>query len=303
MSESILKKIRELKKRRKAVILAHNYQLPEVQDIADYVGDSLELARIASRTDAAVIVLCGVRFMAETASILCPDRKVLMPDINAGCPMADMIDEKRLRAFRKKHPGSVVVAYVNTSASVKAESDICCTSANAVRVVRSLDKGKEIIFIPDKYLGGYVMKKTGRKMILWHGYCPVHLKILPEDVMKQKKKHPRAEILVHPECSPPVIDLADKVLSTGGMLKYAKKSKAREFIIGTETGIIHKLEKENPAKEFYPASSLAVCRNMKLISLENILWCLEEMKEEVKVDIKTRLRAVRAVQRMLGKEG
>lgn len=295
----LAEKISKLKKERNAVILVHNYQPPEIQDIADYLGDSLDLSQKAAGTDAEVIVFCGVHFMAETASILCPDKTVLMPAPAAGCPMADMADAGRLRELKKKHPGAAVVSYVNTTAEVKAESDICCTSANAVKIVQSLNSNQEIIFVPDKYLGQYVMNRTGRKMILWDGYCPVHVKILAEDIIKQKEKYPEAEVLAHPECTHEVINLADKVLSTSGMRRYAKESKAGKIIIGTETGLIYRLQKENPEKEFYPASALAVCPNMKLNSLEKVLWTLEDMKEEVRVPDGVRMRAIRSVNRML----
>jgi quinolinate synthase len=300
---SLVEKIIKLKERRKAVILVHNYQPPEVQDIADYLGDSFGLSKKASETDADVIVFCGVRFMAETASILSPGKKVLMPEIDAGCPMADMINVEGLKKLKEEHPDAVVVAYVNTSAEVKAESDICCTSANAVKVIQSLDNRKEIIFIPDKYLGQYVARQTGRKMILWDGYCPVHVKILAEDIVRQKKKYPKAEAVVHPECTPGVINLADKALSTSGMCRYVKESKTKEIIIGTETGLLYRLKKENPDKEFYPVSELAVCPNMKLSSLEKVLWTLEDMKNEVKVPEDIRVKAIEAVNKMLSAGG
>lgn len=215
----LVEKILALKKRRNAVILAHNYQLGEVQDIADFVGDSLELSQNAAKTDASVIVFCGVHFMAETASILCPDKVVLLPDMNAGCPMADMITAERLRAKKKEHPRAVVVCYINSSAEVKAESDICCTSANAVGVIESLG-AREIIFVPDKYLGHYVSARTGKKMILWPGFCPTHVRIKPERIKELKREYPQAKIVVHPECTPEVIALADEVFSTSGMCRY-----------------------------------------------------------------------------------
>ena len=298
-NSKIIEKIKRLKTKKEAIFLVHNYQVGEVQDIADYLGDSLGLSRIASRTDAEVIVFCGVRFMAETASILCPDKKVLMPDLDAGCPMADMITASQLRALKKKHPRARVLSYVNTSAEVKAESDICCTSANAVQIVEALKDVEEIIFIPDKYLAHYVSDRTKRKFIAWSGYCPSHVAVLPEDIRKQKKAHPRALVLVHPECTPPAIQLADEALSTEGMCKYAKTSPASEMIIGTESGLLYRLRKENPGKTFYPASEKAVCPNMKLTTLERILWCLEDMKYEVKVPERIRRKARKAVDRML----
>lgn len=297
--EALVEKIKKLKQKRNAIILAHNYQLPEIQDIADYLGDSLELSREAAGIDAQVIVFCGVHFMAETASILSPDKTVLMPDINAGCPMANMITREGLKALKKEHPKAVVVGYVNTSAEVKAEVDICCTSANAIKVISSLKDAQEIIFVPDKYLAHYVADKTKRKLISWEGYCPSHVKILAEDIQRQKKLHPDAEVVVHPECTPSVIALADKVLSTSGMCRYAKTSSTQEQIIGTEIGLLYKLKKENPEKQFYPASELADCPNMKLTTLEKVAWALKEMKYEVKVPEEIRIRAKKAVDRML----
>ncbi len=298
-NSKLIQKIQQLKRKRNAVILVHNYQIGEVQDIADYTGDSLELSRTASKTNADVIVFCGVRFMAETASILCPDKLVLMPDINAGCPMADMITRDELKALKKEHPKATVVAYVNTSAEVKAEIDICCTSGNAVKVVESLKDASEIIFVPDKYLGHYVSVKANRDLILWDGYCPVHAKILPEDIARQRKAHPKAKIIVHPECTPKVIQLADEALSTSGMCKYAKLSDASEIIVGTEPGMLYRLRKENPEKKFYPLSDQAICQDMKLTTLEKVLWCLENMKYEVKVPEDIQIRAKRAMDRML----
>jgi quinolinate synthase len=294
----IVEKISALKKRRNAVILAHNYQLGEVQDIADFVGDSLDLSQRAAETDAGVIVFCGVRFMAETASILCPEKVVLLPDVNAGCLMADMITAEQLRAKKKEHPQAVVVCYVNSPAEVKAESDICCTSANAVRVVESLD-AREILFVPDQYLGHYVSTRTGKKMILWPGFCPTHARIKPERIEELKREYPQAKVVVHPECRPEVIALADEVLSTGGMCRYAQRDEVREMIVGTELGIIHRLKKENPGKRFIPVSEQAICPDMKLITLEKVLRSLEEMGPEVKVPEGIRLRAKAAVDKML----
>ncbi len=298
-SDDLEKKIRELKKKRNAVILAHNYQLPEVQDVADYRGDSLELSRIAANTTARVIIFCGVHFMAETASILCPDKKVIVPDINAGCPMVNMITTQDLKKLKSEHPKAVVVGYVNTSAEVKAGLDICCTSTNAVAVVNSLKAYEEIIFVPDKYLADYVAKKTGRRLIAWNGFCPTHLKILPEDIKREKHFHPRAKVIVHPECLPSVVALADEVLSTSRMGKFAKETEAKEIIVGTEVGLIYRLKKDNPTKEFYPASEAAVCPNMKRTTQEKILWALEELKEEVRVSSEIRSRAKHAIDRML----
>jgi len=297
--KDLSEKIQELKKKRQAIILVHNYQLPEVQDIADFRGDSLELSRIASKTDAKVIVFCGVHFMAETASILCPQKKVLMPDINSGCPMANMMTVKDLKKLKEKHPRAVVVGYVNTSAEVKAELDVCCTSTNAVAVVNALCDKEEIIFVPDKYLADFVEKRSGRKLIKWNGFCPTHIKILPEDIIREKKFHPQAKVIVHPECLPSVVAMADEVLSTSQMCKFAKDTKAGEIIVGTEVGLIYRLKKDNPSKEFYPASESAVCPNMKRINQEKIMWALEELKEEVRVHDEIRNRAKKAIDKML----
>jgi quinolinate synthase len=295
----LVEKILNLKEKKKAIILVHNYQLGEVQDIADFIGDSLELSQKASKTDAEVIVFCGVHFMAETASIICPDKTVLLPELHAGCPMANMITAQALREKKKEHPKATVVCYVNTSAAVKAESDICCTSANAVRLVEKLTDVEEIIFVPDQYLGSYVASQTGKKMILWPGYCPTHVRILPQDIMRRKAEHPQAKTVVHPECRPEVKALADAVLSTGGMIRFARESDAREIIVGTEMGIIYRLQKENPQKRFIPASEQAVCPRMKLTTLESVLWSLESMTHVVKVPERIRVRARRAVDRML----
>ena len=294
----LTEKILKLKKKRNAVILVHNYQLGEVQDIADFVGDSLDLSQNAAKTDADVIVFCGVHFMAETASILCPDKTVLLPDEHAGCPMANMITAPQLRAKKKEHPQATVVCYINSSAEVKAESYICCTSANAVAVVESLDTN-EILFVPDQYLGHYISTKTNKKMILWPGFCPTHARIMPEYIVKLRHEYPEAKVVVHPECRPDVIALADEVLSTSGMIKFAIREDVQEMIVGTEMGIIYRLKKENPGKKFIPVSEQAICPNMKLITLEKVLWSLEEMAPEVKVPEKIRLKAKAAVDRML----
>jgi len=296
--ESITGRIQDLKEKRNAIILAHNYQPGEVQDIADYIGDSLGLSRKAAESEVDVIVFCGVHFMAETALILSPDKIVLLPDINAGCPMADMITAEGLRELKSKHPNANVVGYVNTTAEVKAEMDVCCTSTNAIRVVDSLG-GDEIIFVPDKYLADYVSKKTGKRIIPWNGFCPTHVRIMAEDIEKQKELHPEAKVIVHPECIHQVVEIADEVLSTGGMCNYAKETNAKEIIVGTEIGILHRLRKENLGKEFYPASELAICPNMKKITLEKVLWALEDGECEVKVPEEIRIKAKRAVDRML----
>ena len=297
-NEQLIDRILSLKKKRRAVILAHNYQLGEVQDIADFVGDSLELSQKAAQTRAEVIVFCGVHFMAETASILSPDKVVLLPDLNAGCPMADMITAEALRQKKRELPDAVVVCYVNSSAEVKAESDICCTSASAVKVVESLNS-EQILFVPDKYLGHYVSTKTKKKVSLWPGYCPTHARILPEHIIELGQDYPRAKVVVHPECRPEVIALADEVLSTGGMIRYARRDEVSQVIVGTEMGIIYRLRKENPGKKFIPVSEQAICANMKLITLDKILWSLAEMAPEVKVSEPVRLKAKKAVERML----
>ncbi len=296
---NIIDKIVRLKEARDAVILAHNYQIPEVQDIADFVGDSLQLSIEASKTEARIIVFCGVHFMAETAKIISPGKKVLLPDKDAGCPMADMVTEKELLELKQKHPGAVVVCYVNSSARVKAISDICCTSSNAVNVVKSIPEDKEIIFIPDKYLGSWVQSHTGRQMILWNGYCPTHVRISAKSIIALKKEHLDAVAIVHPENTPDVIEVADEVLSTGGMLKFARQSPKKEFIIGTETGIIYRLQKENPDKRFYPATNQAICPNMKLINLEKVLWSLEDEVHEIKLPEEIINKAKTAIERML----
>jgi len=298
-SDELLSKIVALKKQRNAIILAHNYQLPEVQDAADFHGDSLELSRAAAKTDAEVIVFCGVHFMAETASILCPQKKVIMPDLSAGCPMANMMSAAQLRDLKKAHPNAAVVGYVNTSAEVKAELDVCCTSTNAVAVVNALKDKEEIIFVPDKYLADYVSKVTGRQLISWNGFCPTHIKILPEDIKRERRFHPFAKVMVHPECLPQVVSIADAVLSTSRMCKFAKESDVKEFIVGTEVGLIYRLKQDNPKKEFYPASERAVCPNMKRTTQEKILWALEELKEEVRVSDDIRARSKKAIDRML----
>ena len=298
-NEKLVSDILRLKEERKAIILAHNYQIGEVQDIAEFVGDSLGLSQQAAKTDAEVIVFCGVHFMAETAKILSPNKTVLMPDLNAGCAMANMITSRQLKEMKKKHPEAVVVTYVNTTAEIKAESDFCCTSANSVKVVQSIPQEKEILFIPDKYLGDYVSRQANRKMILWEGYCPTHRRILAEDILKKKAQYPKAEVLVHPECTPDVIAMADKVLSTSGICRYAKESNSEEFIIGTEIGILHRLKKESPQKQFYPASNLSDCHNMKLNNLEKILWSLEDMLYPIEVPPDIAQKAKRSIDRML----
>jgi quinolinate synthase len=297
--QDLVKEIEALKKKRNAVILAHNYQLPEVQEIADFRGDSLELSRMAAKTEAEVIVFCGVDFMAETASILSPGKKVIMPDITATCPMANMMSVDQLKALKKEHPLAITVGYVNTSAQVKAELDVCCTSANAVAVVKALKDSKEIIFVPDKYLGDYVAKSTGRSLICWEGFCPTHIQITPEDILREKKLHPQALVIVHPECLPAVVAMADAALSTSQMGKLVKDRPVKEFIVGTEAGIVYRLKEDNPGKDFYAASGRAICPNMKKTTLEKVLFSLQELREEVRVSEDIRRRAQKAINRML----
>ena len=299
MSDSILEKISELKKKHNAVILAHNYQRGEIQDVADFVGDSLGLSQQAARTDADLIVFCGVHFMAETAALLSPDKTVIMPDEHAGCPMASMITARELREKKKLYPNIRVVCYVNTTAAVKAESDICCTSSNAVKIVSSIPEDEEILFIPDKSLGAYVSSCLDREMIYWEGYCPTHHRILAEQIAKMKSEHPEAEVVVHPECTPDVIALADHVASTTGILNYAKSSNSKEFVIGTEIGILHRMKKENPDKTFMPVTPLSDCPNMKLNTLEKLLWSLEDIQFVVTVPEEIAIEARKAIQRML----
>lgn len=298
-NQALVDKLIQLKKERNAVILAHNYQLGEVQDMADFVGDSLDLSRKAAETEEEVIVFCGVQFMAETASILSPDKIVLLPEINAGCPMANMVTVEKLKEKKQKYGDPYVVCYVNSAAEVKAESDVCCTSANAVKIVRGLDQRKKVLFIPDQYLGHYVSSQAGKEMILWPGYCPTHLRILPQDILRLRKEHPQAKVIVHAECRPEVISLADEVQSTGGMCRYAKTTENNEIIVGTELGIIHRLRKENPEKKFFPVSEQAICPNMKLITLEKVIWSLKEMRYQIKVPARIANRARKAVDRML----
>ncbi len=298
MSNELIGKIEKLRKERNAVILSHNYQLDEIQDIADFVGDSLGLSQEAAKTTADVIVFCGVHFMAETAAILSPEKAVLLPDLHAGCPMADMVTAGRLRERKAELPGATVVTYVNSTAEVKAESDYCCTSANAEKLIRSLD-AEEILFVPDKYLGHYVSTKVPKKFHFWQGFCPTHSRILPEDIEEQKRLHPEAKVIVHPECSAGVIALADAVESTTGICRYVANTDAEEFIIGTEVGILHRLGKENPGKRLYPATNLAVCPNMKKTSLEKVLWSLQDMENRISVPEGIAAQAKKAIDRML----
>ena len=289
----VIEKIQALKQKRSALILAHNYQLPEIQDIADFTGDSLELSRKAAASPASVVIFCGVHFMAETAAILSPDKTVILPDPDAGCPMADMVDALLLKEMRSKYPEAKVVCYVNTTAEVKAVSDICCTSANAVDVVASIEE--DIFFVPDEYLGAYAASKTGRKIHLWPGYCPTHAMIAPIDVQRAREENPGCKVMVHPECRPDVAALADEVFSTGGMIRYAAQSHARTIAVGTETGILYRLSKDNPGKRFIPVTRTAICPNMKKITLEKVLRSLETLEPRVTVPEDVRSKAMSAL--------
>jgi len=280
MSNQAISKIEKLKSEHNAIILAHNYQLPEVQDIADLLGDSLDLAKKAQKTDADNIIFCGVRFMAESAKILNPSKNVIIPDMSAVCPMAAMVDAKGLTKLKKENPDAKVVAYINTTADIKAISDICCTSANGAEIVKSISSEK-IIFVPDQNLGAYIKRSfPDKEMIIWPGFCSTHHNIRKEDILKLKKQHPDSEILVHPECRPEIIDIADYAFSTNGMVNHAKNSDVNEFIIGTEKDLCYRLKKENPDKSFYPIR-YAICPNMKKITLEKVLNSLETLEPKV----------------------
>ncbi len=318
----LYEKISVLKKKKKAIILSHNYQREEVQDIADFTGDSLELSRTAASIECDVIVFCGVNFMAESASILSPAKTVLLPEITACCPMAEMITVSgarylrtqfpgytlsdgytyaanfTLRDIKKLHPGVPVVAYVNTTADVKAESDICCTSANGVKIVESLDSDK-VICVPDRNLSRWIAKNTKKEVISWDGFCHVHDRVTPEDVVKAKQEHPEALVVSHPECRIEVLEVSDHVTSTSGMLRYAASSEATAFIIGTEVGLLHRLRKENPEKSFYPLRKDMICPNMKKTSLDSVFRALETMTNEIKVPEEIRVPAKKALDRML----
>ena len=303
--------IRQLAKKRNAVILAHNYERPEVQDVADFVGDSLGLSREAARTDAQIIVFCGVHFMAETAAVLSPQKMVLLPDLAAGCSLAATIDGDQLRAWKAEHPGAVVVSYVNTTADVKAETDYCCTSGNAVEIVNSIPAEKEILFLPDMFLGAHVRRVTGRQnMHVWMGECHVHAGIDPEHIEKQRARHPGAEFLIHPECgcatsaveavSAGAVDPEGvQILSTEGMINRPRISDAEDFIVATEVGILHRLRRENPTKNFHPASELAVCAYMKVTTLPKVLNSLERLEDHITVDPDIAARARTAIERMI----
>ncbi|MGD9496911.1 MAG: quinolinate synthase NadA [Armatimonadota bacterium] len=295
--EEIAQRVAQLKAQRRAVLLAHNYQLMEVQQLADFLGDSLGLSQQAAQTEAEVIVFCGVHFMAQTAKLLSPDKTVLMPDPAAGCPMADMINAEQLRAFKAEHPGAPVVAYVNTTAEVKAESDICCTSANAVQVVESLE-ADTVLFVPDSNLAHWVARHTDKQIIAWGGYCPTHVRISPATVQYMREQHPNAVFIVHPEARPEVVDMADEVFSTGGMVRFARESDAREIIVGTEEGLVHQLRREHPDKTFYIVPH-TICPNMKRTSAAKVLASLEKMQYEIEIEPAVADRARAAVERML----
>jgi quinolinate synthase len=306
----VAERIERLRRERNAVILAHNYQLPEIQDLADYVGDSLGLSRRAATTDADVIVFCGVHFMAETAAILSPEKVVLLPDLAAGCSLSDTITAEQLRDWKAEHPGAVVVSYVNTTAAVKAESDYCCTSSNAADIVREIPEDREILFLPDMFLGAHVERVTGRRMTIWMGECHVHAGIDPEDLDAMLAEHPDAELLIHPECGCTTStlyrssrgDLGDTsvvVASTEGMVRHAVEAPAQTFIVATEIGILHRMEKFAPQKRFVPASRQAVCGYMKMITPEKVARALERMEPRVTVDAGVAARARIAIDRML----
>ena len=299
MDNAMIEEIRSLKEAHRAVILAHNYTRGEVQDIADFTGDSLELARKATQVEADVIVFCGVYFMAETAAILNPGKTVLIPDASAGCPMADMITGAQLRAFKAEHPGAFAVCYVNSTAEVKAQCDLCVTSGNAEKVMATVPKGREIIFVPDRHLGSHIAGKRGEQYLLWPGCCPSHAKLASERIAEARAAHPGAPVLVHPECPKDVRDAADECLSTGGMCAYARQSAASEIIVGTETGILHRLRAENPEKTFYPLDSGLICADMKKVTLEKVRNCLRDLSPVVTVAPETALPAKRAIDAML----
>ena len=298
-NKNLVKDILFWKEKREAVILSHVYQSAEIQDIADFTGDSLLLSQQAARTKAKVIVFCGVNFMAETASILSPEKIVLLPDIKAGCPLADMAPVEKVKSKIKELPEAVVVSYVNSSAIVKSLSDYCCTSANAVQIIQSIPAEKDILFLPDKNLADFTARKVKRKIIPWPGFCPTHHLLTREDVIKAKKLHPQALLLVHPECRPEVCDLADYVGSTRGIIDFARNNPNKEYIIGTELGIFHPLKKNNPNKEFFPASENMICRNMKLITLEKVLCSLKNLEPRITVPEEIRKKSLKALNRMI----
>ncbi|MBM7614674.1 quinolinate synthase NadA [Alkaliphilus hydrothermalis] len=295
----MIEEIQRLKKKKNAVILAHNYQIPEIQEVADLVGDSLKLSQVAAETDADIIILSGVRFMAESAKILSPNKKVLLPAYDAGCPMADMIDVDKLRAFKEEHPGAPVVCYVNSSAEVKAESDICCTSSNAIKIIKSIPS-KKILFVPDMNLGSYIAKQVPEKeIVLFKGFCITHHRVKPTEVDQVREAYPKAKVLIHPEAAPEVVEKADFVGSTSQIINYAKESNCDTFIIGTEMGVMHKLQKDNPTKKFYLLSPGLVCNNMKKNRLVDVYEALLEEKHEITVDENIREKALGSLEKML----
>ena len=298
---TLAEEILRLKEERNAVLLAHNYQRPEVQDIADFVGDSLYLSRKAMESDRSVIVFAGVRFMAETAKILNPSRTVLLPDLRAGCGLADSITAEQLRAWKQAHPGAVVVAYINTSADVKAEADICCTSSNAVKVVQQVPSDREILFLPDMFLGDFVRRRTGRAMHLWVGDCPVHAKLRPEEIAKARADHPGAPVIAHPECgcATQAMEHVDRVLSTDGMVRYAEETRAPEVLVATEVGILHRMSRLNPSTRFTPLDADAICPYMKEISLEDVRDSLALDQYRIEVPPETAAKARVALERMV----
>ncbi len=299
MAHDIIEKVKKMKREKNAVIVAHNYQINGVQDLADIVGDSFALSQYCATTDADVVVFCGVHFMAESAKILSPEKTVLLPESDAGCPMADMVTPEALIEEKKKHPGAAVVCYINSSAAVKAESDICCTSSNALRIVESVD-ADEVLFVPDQNLGNYVASRvTNKKVHLWNGYCITHHRVVRGDVEKARELHPDVKVLAHPECRPEIVQMADFVGSTSQIIQYAKKSSDTKFIIGTEMGIIHKLTQDNPEKTFYLLSQGMVCPNMKKTSVESVYRALKESKYEITVEPAVADKARRALEAML----
>ncbi len=299
MNKEIIEEIKRLKKEKNAVILAHNYQTGDIQDIADFTGDSLQLAKEVIKVDADIIVFCGVRFMAEMAHMLNPNKKVLIPRIDAGCPMADTITDIDVIELRKKYPDHTFIAYVNTNADVKANIDICCTSSNALTIVKNVDNDK-IVFLPDRNLGGYIKDRiTNKEIILWDGECNVHDRITADDVKRAKKAHPNAKVISHPECKKEVVDLSDAALSTGEMVKYVRESDAEEILVGTEEGMIHRLQKEAPNKKFYSISGNFVCPNMKKTHLEDILEVLKTEKNEITLPKEIREKGKKTLDEML----
>ncbi len=294
-------RIKELKKEKNAILLAHNYVLGEVQDIADFVGDSLELSIKAQDVREDIIVFCGVQFMAETAKILSPEKTVLHPVKECGCPMADMADGESLRKFKKDYPNALTVCYVNSTAELKTEVDICCTSANAKDIISLIPEDRDIIFLPDKNLGANVAKEIGRELILWDGFCPTHMRLRPDFIERKKREYPDALVIAHPECRPEVVAMADQSLSTGGMLRFARETDAKQMIVATELGIIHRLQKENPGKQFIPISEQAVCMTMKMIELDDIINALENMETEIVLDDRTIEMAKKPILRMINK--